>query len=613
MVNATRKRKKKKPTKRVTKLRPRSAVPAADCWDLKSLFSRDDAWEKAFVHWQKKIDGYEQFRGKLAHNVKTLVACLQFHSDLERAGERLAYYAHLKTAEDSSNDHYQRMMGRYRSVAREAEEAASFIRPELLAIPANQLKKYLKTKTMEPWRLVVERLVRYKPHTLSRREERLLAMQSEMASSSQQTFQQLHNSDIRFGTVCDENGEQIELAHGNLSRFMESPKRSVRRKAYQAYYSTFSQYQHTLATTLSGSIQKDVYYARARGHDSALSAALFPDRVPEAVYQNLTDTVSDHLPALHKYYALRARLLRLKTFHLYDQYVPLLSSARFHHTWQQAVDLILESLTPLGKSYCSTLARGLNGNWCDRYPNLGKTSGAFSAGSYDGNPYILMNFQPDVLNDVFTLTHEAGHSMHSYYSAKHQPFPYYDYTIFVAEVASTFNEQLLSKHLLATARNKNQRSMLLARELDNIRGTIYRQTMFAEFERSTHVMCEAGEPLTLDALQDIYRQLLKKYLGPQLEIDEWALLECLRIPHFYRAFYVYKYATGMSAAIALADQVTEGGRKELDTYLNFLKAGRSQYPLELLQNAGVDMTRCEPVAAALDRFEKLVEALDESL
>ncbi len=613
MANATGKPKKKKPTRRVTQLRPRSGVPAADCWDLKSLFSGDAAWEKAFVRWQKQIDGYEKFRGKLANNVKTVVACLQFGSDFERAGERLAYYAHLKTAEDSSNDHYQRMMGRYRSVAREAEEAASFIRPELLAIPANQLKKYLKTKSMEPWRLAVERLVRYKPHTLGRREERLLAMQSEMASSSQQTFQQLHNSDIRFGTVRDENGNQIELAHGNLSRFMESPKRSVRRKAYQAYYGTFSQYQHTLAATLSGSIQKDVYYARARDHDSALSAALFPDRVPEEVYQNLIDTVGDHLPALHKYYALRARHLRLKKFHLYDQYVPLLCRARFRHTWQQAVDLVLESLTPLGKPYCATLARGLNGSWCDRYPNLGKTSGAFSAGSYDGDPYILMNFQPDVLNDVFTLTHEAGHSMHSYYSAKHQPFPYYDYTIFVAEVASTFNEQLLSKHMLATARNKHQRSMLLARELDNIRGTIYRQTMFAEFERTTHAMCEAGEPLTLDALQDVYRQLLEKYLGPQLEIDEWALLECLRIPHFYRAFYVYKYATGMSAAIALADRVTEGGRKELGAYLNFLKAGRSKYPLELLQDAGVDMTRPEPVSAALERFEKLVDALDESL
>ena len=613
MAKASVNRKKKRPQKRVAQLRPRSAVPVADCWDLSSLFSSDEAWEKAFLRWKKQMTGYQAFQGKLAKSVKTLVNCLEFDSEVERAGERLAYYAHLKTAEDSTNSDYQRMMGRYLSVDREVEEAASFIRPELLAIPANRLKKYLAAVAMRPWRLAVQRLVRYKPHTLGRREEKLLAMQGEMATASQQIFQQLHNSDIRFGIVRDEEGNPIELGHGNLGQFMESPKRAVRRKAYRLYYSTFSQYQHTLAATLSGSIRKDVYYARARGHKDALSAALFPDRVPNAVYENLIATVSDHLPALHKYYALRGRYLHLKKFCLYDQYAPLLPDARLRHTWQQAVDVVLESLAPLGKSYLATLARGLRGGWCDRYPNLGKTSGAFSAGSYDGDPYILMNFQPSVLNDVFTLTHEAGHSMHSYYSAKHQPFPYYNYTIFVAEVASTFNEQLLTKHLLAKARKKSHRQLLLAREIDNIRGTIYRQTMFAEFERSTHALYEAGEPLTLDALQDVYRHLLKKYLGPQLEIDDGALLECLRIPHFYRAFYVYKYATGMSAAIALADRVTEGGRKELDAYLNFLKTGCSKYPLELLRDAGVDMERPEPVAAALDRFENLVDALDDSL
>ena len=282
------------------------------------------------------------------------------------------------------------------------------------------------------------------------------------------------------------------------------------------------------------------------------------------------------------------------------------------HTWPQAVELVLDSLAPLGSQYTKILSGGLRGRWCDRYPNLGKTSGAFSAGSYDGDPYILMNFQENVLNDVFTLAHEAGHSMHSYYSAKHQPFCDYNYTIFVAEVASTFNEQLLSNHLIEKCRNKKQRQFLIVREIDNIRGTIYRQTMFAEFERETHALCEAGEPLLLESLQAIYRNLLEKYLGPQLEIDASALLECLRIPHFYRAFYVYKYATGMSAAMSLAKRVTQGGRKELSDYFNFLKSGRSKYPLELLQDAGVDMTQKAPVADALTRFSDLVAQLDET-
>jgi len=461
--------------------------------------------------------------------------------------------------------------------------------------------------------LALERVLRYKPHTLSGREERILAMQREVNSASGQTFQQLHNSDMRFGLIPNEKGEQVELGHGNLGTFMESPRRSVRRRAYDCYYGTFSQYQHTLASTLAGSIKANVYKARVRGYGSALEAALFPDQVPVALYENLIQTVSDHLPALHAYYALRAKMLRLKKFNLYDQYVPLLPNVRMKHTWSQAVNVVLDSIAPLGPHYVKTLVGGLRGRWCDRYPNLGKTSGAFSAGSYDGDPYILMNFQENILNDVFTLAHEAGHSMHSYYSAKHQPFSDYNYRIFVAEVASTFNEQLLSKHLLANCRSKKQRQLLIAREIDNIRGTIYRQVMFAEFERETHAMCEAGEPVLLESLQEIYRRLLIKYLGPQLEIDEYARLECLRIPHFYRAFYVYKYATGMSAAIALAEKVTQGGRRELTAYLDFLKSGRSKYPLELLQNAGVDMTVKAPLVAALSRFGDLVQQLDATL
>jgi oligoendopeptidase F len=597
----------------VKRLPPRDKVADSDKWDLSSLFPDDESWEQAFKKWEKQIDGYEKFRGKLADSAKQLAGCLKFDSDFDRASERLGYYAHLKTAEDATNTHYQGLMARFMNVASRAQQAASYIRPEILTIPAAKLKKFLDEKVMTPWRLAVERLVRYKPHTLSDNEERLLAMQSEMSQAARQVFDQLHDSDMRFGIVRNEKGEQVELAHGTFASFLESTKRPVRRKAYEQYYGKFTEYEHGLAAALAGSIQKDVYYAKARGYDNALHQALFADNVPLAVYDNLISTVNDHLPALHKYYALRNKRLRLKTYGLYDQYVSLVPEAKMHHTWQQAVHVVIKSLTPLGDDYCRALEGGLNNGWCDRYPNLGKRSGAFSAGSFDGDPYILMNYKPDVLNDVFTLTHEAGHSMHSYYSSNHQPFQYYDYVIFVAEVASTFNEQLLTKHFLGRVKNKAQRAMLINREIDNIRGTIYRQTMFAEFEKKTHAMCEAGEPLTIDAFKAVYRELLERYLGPQLEIDDHALLECFRIPHFYRAFYVYKYATGMSASIALANRVTGGGKQELAEYLSFLKSGCSKYPLELLQDAGVDMTQPAPIATALRHFGELVDELAEIL
>jgi oligoendopeptidase F len=597
----------------VKRLPPRGEVPASDKWNLSSLFPDDASWEQAFAEWEKQIDGYEAFRGTLANGAEQFAACFQFDDDFDRAGERIGYYAHLKTAEDATNTHYQAMMGRLMNVSSRAQQAASFIRPEVMEIPADVLKAMLGQEVMEPWRWAVEQLVRYKPYTLGSKEENLIAMQSEMAQTANQTFKQLQNSDMRFGIITDEKGEQIELGHGNFIKFLESPSREVRKEAYDEYYGKFTQYQHTIASTLNGSIQKDVYYARARGYDSALQSALFADDVPLDVYDNLIATVDDHLPALHKYYELRNKRLELPTYSLYDQYVPLLPDAQMHHEWDEAVQVVLESLAPLGDDYCAALGHGLKNGWCDKYPNLGKSPGAFSAGSFDGDPYILMNFQPDVLNDVFTLTHEAGHSMHSYYSSSNQPYAYYQYTIFVAEVASTFNEQLLTAHLLGRVEDKTQRAMLINREIDNIRGTVYRQTMFAEFEKKTHAMCEAGEPLTIDAFKEVYRELLTRYLGPQLEIDDYALLECFRIPHFYRAFYVYKYATGMSAAIALASRVTGGGPDELNDYLSFLQSGGSKFPLQQLRDAGVDMTQPAPIATALAKFGDLVDELDELL
>lgn len=591
----------------------RNKVKKADTWDLASLFADDAAWEKAFARWEKQIDRYESFRGTLGDGAAQLAACLKFESQFDRTSERLGTYAFLKSTENTADSRYQAMLGRFQNVASRAGQAASYIRPEIMAIPAAKMKKWLADRKLAHYRLLLERTLRYKPHTLSRKEEKLLAMQSEMATAAGKAFRQLNDADLKFGVLKNERGERVELSTATFSTFLHSPKRSVRRTAFHQFYGQYQAHENTLAATLAGSVQKDIYYAKARGYASARDASLFEDNVPVAVYDNLIDVVHEYLPALHRYYDLRRRKMRLRDLHHYDTYVPILSDLKKRHTWKQATRVILDAVAPLGSEYQRVLATGLNGRWCDRYPSQGKQSGAFSCGTFEGDPYILMNYQPDVLDHVFTFAHEAGHSMHSYYSAKSQPFEYYDYTIFVAEVASTFNEQLLSMHLLSQARSRKERAYLVNRDIDAIRATIIRQTMFAEFEKMTHELAEAGEPLTVDRFKTVYGDLLRQYFGPEFEIDEELPLECFRIPHFYRAFYVYKYATGMSAAIALAERVTGGGRAELEDYLTFLRGGCSKWPLELLQDAGVDMRSPAPVRTALSRFEALVGELEELL
>ncbi|MFV1968058.1 MAG: oligoendopeptidase F [Pirellulaceae bacterium] len=595
---------------KVKKRSRRSDVKRSDTWDLRSLFAGDEEWEKAFGRFEKRIGNYSEFRGTLGQSARELAAGLRFDCEVERQGERLGIYAFLKSSEDQTNATYQRMVGRFQNVATRASEAASFIRPEILTIPAKKMSEFLATREMQRYRLRVERLLRYKKHTLGKKEEVLLAMQGEMAQAAGKAFRQLLDADLKFGMVKNEKGERIELSNATFSQFLISPKRTVRRAAFHQYYRQFKDHENTLAATLSGSIQKDGYYARARNYPSSLASALFSDNVPPSVYDNLIAAVRSNLPAVHRYYDLRRRKMRLKDIHYYDTYVPILSELSARHTWKQSVALVIDSLAPLGTEYCEALKKGLTGRWCDRYPNQGKQSGAFSCGSFDGDPYILMNFKPEVLDDVFTLAHEAGHSMHSHYSARHQPFEYYDYAIFVAEVASTFNEQLLSHHMLERARDDKHRTYLVNREIDGIRGTIIRQTMFAEFEKITHGMAEVGEPLTLQALKEVYHKLLVDYLGPDFNLDPELSLECLRIPHFYRAFYVYKYATGLSAAIALSQRVLDGGPCELNDYLGFLKGGCSKYPLDLLRDAGVDMEDPEPVETALQHFDQRVAELD---
>ena len=601
-------------TETVVKLPPRSEVKPEDTWDLTKLFSDDAAWDAAFDKFSEMLAGFEQYQGTLGNSAKELAACLDFDSSVSRLGERLGNYAYLRTTQDTTQSDYQRMMGRFQNIATRAGEASSYIRPEILAIDEAKLDAMLQEPELELYKLSLERLTRYKKYTLGEKEEQLLAMQGEMAGSTAKIFRQLHDSDLKFGNVENEKGETVELSPSTFSQFLISPDRNVRKTAFHQFYEQFSAHENTLAATLSGSIQKDIYYARAKGYDSALHQSLYADNVPQNVYDSLIASVRKNLPALFKYYDLRKRKMGLDEIHHYDTYVPILSDIEVEYSWDQAVETICESLQPLGQQYCSVLHEGLGKNrWCDRYPNLNKQSGAFSYGSYDGNPYILMNYKPKVLNDVFTLTHEAGHSMHSWLSIQNQPYEYYNYTIFVAEVASTFNEQLLTRHLLANAKDDRFKAYLINNEIDSIRGTIIRQTMFAEFEKISHEMAEAGEPLTVDSLKETYGKLLSDYFGPEFTIDDELPLECMRIPHFYSAFYVYKYATGLSAAIALSQKVVEGGKAELEDYLSFLKGGCSKYPLDLLRDAGIDMETPEPVDTALKRFADLVDELDSLL
>jgi oligoendopeptidase F len=588
-------------------------VKKEDTWDLTQLFKSDAAWHKAFKKLEKDIAGYEKFRGKLGNGPKVVRACFDFNVEFDKLAEVLGSYAFLKQSEDVADSTYQGMVQQFTYVVTKAGETASYVAPELQSLPKKKLDSYINSATLKPYRIQLEKLARNKKHTLSQKEERLLAMQGEVAGTASKTFSQLTDADFRFGTVKNEKGELIELSQGSIRVFLESPKRAVRKKAFEQFYGVFEDHKNTLAAVLGSSVKQDIYYAKVRNHETARGAALFADDVPLSVYDNLIGSIHDRLDVVHRYYGLRKKALKIKDLQPYDLYASIVNESSARIPYAKAVDNVIQAVKPLGAEYTNALKKGLNGRWVDRYENQGKRSGAFSAGGFSGPPYILMNYQEKGLDSMFTLAHEAGHSMHTYYSARNQPYQTYDYTIFVAEVASTFNEQLLGKYLISKAKTKAQKAVLINKEIDEIRGTIIRQTMFAEYEKIIHAIAEAGEPLTLDRLRAEYRSLIELYFGPEFTIPEFLELEGMRIPHFYRAFYVYKYATGLSAAIALSRSVLNGGSKERAKYLNFLKSGGSKYPLELLRDAGVDMEQPEPVNAAMDRFEELVTELEAVL
>jgi oligoendopeptidase F len=494
----------------------------------------------------------------------------------------------------------------------EAQTAWSYFDPEIHAIADDSMAGYLKHPALAEFAIWLRKLLRFKPHVLTEKEERLLAMQIESNQTASNAFSVLTDVDFDFGTIDSKDGKK-PLSHSTFLSYLQNPDRELRRISYERYYAQYDQYKTTLGVLYEGSVQLDRYAARVRNHASARAMALFPDAMPESVYDNLVATVHAGLPALHRYYDLRRKALKLDQLCHYDVRVPLVPTATWRHTYDQAVDVVQKALAPLGKEYGAELGRGLRGGWVDRYENKGKASGAFSYGSYSAEPYILMNFKEELLDDVFTLAHEAGHSMHSYFSARSNAFLHWHYTTFEAEVASTFNEQLLGRYLAGQATSDEIRAYLINKEVDSIIGSLFRQTMFAEFEAKTHALVESGTPLTVDVLRAEYRALLECFFGPGVKLEAVSDLEGLRIPHFYRAFYVYTYATGISAAIALADRVLGGGDKEREDYFTFLRSGGSRYPIESLKVAGVDMSSPAPVQAAVARFEKLVGELGKYL
>ena len=594
----------------IEELTTRDAIPVNDTWDLDNLYASGETWQADFQSLESQMQQYTSFQGTLRESADKLKACLEFDMEFSRTLEKIHTFAHLRNDEDKTNDLHQ---GNYENVTRlltQYQQARSFINSEIMEIPEETMQEFLNHPDLELYKLYLERQLRYRKHTLSNKEEALLAASSEIARTAHNAFGMLDNADLKLGTVKDEEGKEIAITHGNLQSLLQKQDRRVRKEAFETFYKAYEDHKFTYSTLLSSSIKKDIFYAQARNYPSVREMNLFYENIPTKVYDNLIQTVHNHLDPLHQYFEIRKRILGLYELHAYDNNVPLVKDLNWNMPYDEGVSNICEALKPLGNDYISVMKEGLlDKRWVDRYENKGKRSGAYSSGCYDSNPYILMNYLSDNINSVYTLAHEAGHSMHSYSSNKNQPYIYADYTIFVAEVASTFNEALLTRYFLSQDINRDMRIYLICREIDNIRGTLIRQTMFAEFEHQIYKAAEAGQPMTVEAFQDIYGKLLKTYFGEGVVLDPCLSLECLLIPHFYFGFYVYKYATGISAAYALTNKVLNGGEQELNAYLNFLKSGGSKFPIDLLKGAGVDMSSPEPIETALKKFGELVGEL----
>ena len=595
------------------KILTRADLPDSDKWDLTHLFSHIDKWTKDFSWLQQTYPRIAEWKGRLGESAATLAACLEFEKSLDMKIERLFHFASLQLAEDGANPDYLARMGQLQNLLTKISEAASYLGPEIQAIPDEKFEQFLKDPLLAEWKTALKKIRRMKPHVLSEPEERLLALGSSALDGYDDTFSQLTDVDMKFGVLVDDAGAEKPLTQSSFSSFLVKRDHGLRKRAFHQFYEEFQDHQFTLASSLSYSVKADVFRARARNYPSALEASLFRDDVPAAVYDGLIAAVRKNLGPLFRYYELRRRVLGLDELHHYDTYVPLVPEIESHVIFDEAIGKVVAALDPLGPEYTAALSEGLRGRWCDRYETKGKRSGAFSSGSFGAPPYILMNYKSDVFSDVYTLAHEAGHSMHTWFAQRSQAFQDYDYPIFLAEVASTFNEELLTHHLLETTSDRKMRAYIINRQIDDLRGTLFRQTMFAEFEKIIHAIEERGDALTLDIFKTEYRGLLRAYFGDGVVLDPQLDLECLRIPHFYHAFYVYKYATGISAAVALAERVLAQTPGSVQAYLSFLKSGGSRFPLETLQAAGVDMTTPAPIESALRLFERRLAELEELL
>jgi oligoendopeptidase F len=590
----------------------RDKVSASDKWNLSTLYKSDGDWEKDLAKIMPLARKAAEFKGRLGAASDTLLSALKAYEELNKTIETVYVYASLQHSADEGDSAAQDRESRASMAYAGAMTETSFFAPELMAIEDSKIQNWIELKEFADYKVFIRKMLHEKPHILSEKEERILSLNSEAASTAQNTFSLFTNVDMTFGSV-KADGKEIPLTQTTFSLLLRNQDRKVREEAYKKFYAKFYENKNTLASLYTGSVNNDVFAARARGYKSSLAAALYSNKVDESVYTNLIDTVHKNLPALHRYYALRKKVLGVKELRHWDVYVPLVKDAESKTSYEDAVELCRNALAPLGKEYTDILCGGLLNGWVDRYENKGKRSGAFSSGAYTGYPYILLNYKDDAIRDVFTMIHEGGHSMHSYFSKTNNPFMCYDYTIFEAEVASTTNEELLFRYLIKNAKDSKMRNYLLAMRADDILATLHRQTMFAEFELKAHQLVESGSPLSAEVLRNLYRRLLEQYFGPGMVFEEESDMEGLRIPHFYNAFYVYKYATGISAALALAKRITEGGEKEREDYFKFLKSGGSRYPIESLRIAGVDMTGTAPVQSALDSFEAIVSELEKNL
>lgn len=588
-------------------MKKRSETDVKDTWKLEDMVAEDGLWEQMFKEASGEINEYASYKGKLADCADTLYACLSFDDKLSQKIERLYVYARMRSDEDTTVQRYQDMFSRAQTLSYRAAENSSFLVPEILSMDRELLERYMAADNgIGHFKRALEIILARRDHTLSGEMEELLAQSYDATQGASQIFTMFNNADVKFPVITGENGEGIRITHGNYISLMENQDRRIRKDAFEGLYSVYEQFSNTLAAAFSSNVKQAVFYAKAKKYASSREYYLADNEVPELVYDNLVKAVRENIMKLHEYTRVRRDVLGVDELHMYDLYVPMVAAADRHYTYEEAKAIVLEGLAPLGEEYLSLLRQGFDNRWIDVYENEGKRSGAYSWGTYGSHPYVLLNFH-GTLNDVFTLAHEMGHSIHTWYSDRNQPFTYAGYKIFVAEVASTCNEALLIRHLLKKAGSREEKAYLLNHFLESFRGTLFRQTMFAEFEDMAHKKAARGESLTAESLCNAYHQLNADYFGPSMTVDSQIDYEWERIPHFYTPFYVYQYATGFSAAVAISSRIMSGEPGALEGYKKFLSGGCSMKPIDLLKLCGVDMSTTLPVDEALGFFGELLE------